>query len=90
VITPKGATVAGHYEATCRIQVLRACQFCGSKHPLACNPPVESDLCLNCGMPVPVAEPPIEVPSQSVSQVVLQRVLALGKRLHLVKGQSGC
>jgi hypothetical protein len=40
------------FEPFCELRVLRACKFCGSAHPLSLNPPIESDLCLQCNMPV--------------------------------------
>ena len=44
----------GIWKPTLQHTVLPGCRSCGTKHPLANNPPIQSDVCLNpeCGKPV--------------------------------------
>jgi hypothetical protein len=42
----------GQFEPSLTCTILRACRYCGARHPQAEQPPVDSLTCLSCGEPV--------------------------------------
>jgi hypothetical protein len=49
VPTEVGRTVIGHFEPFVTHQFLPGCRLCGTKHPAAYMPPLDTNLCPGCG-----------------------------------------
>ena len=43
-------------------RLLPKCPSCGDRHPLAYQPPIETDICPSCGGPAAAAGPEVDVP----------------------------
>ncbi len=77
-------SVASRPEATLGIRVLRGCQACGTRHPLAIDPTADPSRCLTCHAPLPPLDDGQIVPAVLTGvRVTLGRALmAIGRFLH--------
>jgi len=82
------AAAAARWEGSCALQFLPGCrnvladgQVCGTRHPLAYNPPMPADRCPRCGAPVAAPGPTVVEPALVSAPVPLAaRVLiAIGR-----------
>jgi len=51
------------WEPSLKARFLPRCPHCGSKHPLAYDPPIKSENCPSCGKPCAPAEAAFDVPA---------------------------
>jgi hypothetical protein len=78
-------------ELFCQVQYLPACRDCGTKHPLAFNPPHSAEKCPACGASTGPLEPVQAVPpvltGYRPSSLLARGLLAIGQALNAVAGR---